>query len=65
MLDVLFNGTEYLIAQTGAIQGWHVVDCAPTAQDGCARSKKDWDRFWDLCGIVPSRPLRVTIAQYL
>jgi hypothetical protein len=62
MFDVLFNGPEYLIAPIGSVQGWHAIDCASTIEEGHAKSKKDWDHFWKACGIIPSRPLRVTVA---
>ncbi len=56
MLQVLFNGTRYVIAPITEIHsGWSAIDSAGTVEEGYAKSKKDWDHFGNLCGIVPSR----------
>lgn len=54
MFDVLFNGGQYVIAPADTIRArWSILDSASTMEastmeEGYARSKKDWDYFWNL-----------------
>jgi hypothetical protein len=64
MFQVLFNGTQYLMAPIGEIHpGWSVIDFEDTPESALAKSKKNWDHFWDLCGLVPSFPINVAFAR--
>lgn len=60
MFGVLFNGSQYLIAPIGGNHpGWLTISCAGTLEEGYLETKKDWDHYWSLCGLVPSRPISV------
>ena len=60
MFQVWFHGTQYAIGpMEKLLPGWSVIDSAGTLEEACAKSKKDWDHFWDLCGFVPSFPISV------
>jgi len=66
MFEVLFDGTHYEIAPIGAVPpGWSAIDSAGTVEEGYAKSQKDWDHFWGLCGLVPSRSISVTLRGTL
>jgi len=63
MFEVLLNGTEYRIVPIGTNHpGWLAIDSAGTLEEGYAKSKKDWDHFWGLCGLVPTRPISIAFA---
>lgn len=62
MLEVLSNGTEYLITQIGKSNpGWCTIGSAETIEDAKITSKRDWDHYWSLTGITPSRPIKISV----
>jgi len=66
MYTAFTNGTEYLIVRAGkVVDGWSVLDGAATADEARARCHRDWDYYWSVCGVIPSRPIRVSVAQPL
>jgi hypothetical protein len=65
MFEVLSNGTQYAIAPIGAIQeGWMTIGSANTLEEAWEACKKDWERFWELCGIVPTARIRVNYLAF-
>lgn len=63
MLQILFDGTRYVIAPiTAKAEGWLAIDSASSVADGYAKAKKDWDHFWASCHLVPSRKIDVVFA---
>jgi hypothetical protein len=65
MFENLFNGIDYKIIRRriGAEHpGWMSLDPADTLERAYAICKKDWDVYWSLCGIAPSRQIRVLLA---
>src|SRR5258708_28122339 len=63
MFKVSSNGTAYMIsARRTTHPGWFVIGSADTLEEGYAKSKKDWDHYWELCGLTPSRQIGVSIA---
>ena len=63
VFSVLFNGARYRIVPIGVIDdGWAIIDTADNLSEGYAKSKRDWEYFWSLCGPTPSRPISITFA---
>jgi hypothetical protein len=63
MLEIFSNGTHYLISTIGSAHpGWLAIGAAATLEEGYVVCKRDWDRFWRLCDLVPSRPISVSFA---
>jgi hypothetical protein len=63
MFEIFSNGTHYLISLIGAARpGWLAIGAAATLEEGYIVCNKDWDHFWDLCDLVPSRPISITFA---
>ena len=63
MFNVLSDGRQYAVLPIGAdVQGWMIIDSASTLAEGYAKSKKHWDHYWRLCGIVPRRLISVVFA---
>jgi hypothetical protein len=60
MFQVLSNGKEYRIIPTGNDSaGWHRLGTEMTKEQGFLMAKKDWDHFWSLCGLIPTKKLIV------
>lgn len=63
MSEILFNGIHYRVVPIGADHlGWMTLDTAHTLEEAYAKCKKDWDFFWRLCGLAPSRQISVILA---
>ena len=61
--EVLSNGIEYRGVPLGTnCAYWISIAYVETREEVYFKSKEDWDRYWNLMGIVPSRSLRVTVA---
>jgi len=64
MFETLFNGTTYRIVRRrigAGHQGWMNLDPADTLERAYAICKKDWDFYWSLCGVAPSRQMAVIL----
>jgi hypothetical protein len=63
MLEILFNGIDYKIVPIGMDHdGWMTIDSAGSLEEAHAKCKRDWDFFWNLCGLVPSRRTSVILV---
>jgi hypothetical protein len=63
MFEILSNGTEYVIASGGNDdRGWSSIDAAGTLEEAYAKAKRNWDHYWSLCGLIPSRAIKISVA---
>jgi hypothetical protein len=63
MFEIFTNGTHYLISVIGSGRpGWLAIGAAATLEGGYIVCKKDWDHFWSLSDLVPSRQISITFA---